>query len=134
MNLGELAALASAFSWASTTVMLRTQSARIDPLSLNALRSIVAAVFFVSALFLFDKWSAFAQVTPLAFLALSASLLCGFVIGDTMFFKSMSLVGVSTTMPLSMTYPLYVLVIAWAFLGEHITWLTVLGTASGWAT
>ncbi len=31
-------------------------------------------------------------------------------------------------MPIAMSYPLYVLVIAWAFLGEHITLFTVLGT------
>src|SRR5919197_193331 len=112
MNLGIIAGLISALCWASTTVMLRSQSARIDPLSMNAYRSIVAAAFFVLSVFLLNKIGAFADVTSTSFLALCGSLIFGFVLGDTLFFRAMELVGVSTALPISMTYPLYVLVIA----------------------
>ena len=128
MSVGEWAALASALSWACTTVMLRSVSARMDPLSLNTMRSVTAALFFVVVIVAGNRTGDFAQVSSFSFLALCGSLLCGYVIGDTLFFKSMQLVGVSTALPLSMTYPLYVLAIAWAFLGETITILTVLGT------
>lgn len=128
MSFGELAALASALSWACTTVMLRSVSARMDPLSLNTLRSVTAALFFVVVVVVGNRVGDFAQVSTFAFLALCGSLLFGYVVGDTLFFRSMQLVGVSTALPLSMTYPLYVLVIAWALLGETITILTVIGT------
>jgi drug/metabolite transporter (DMT)-like permease len=128
MSIGELAGLASALSWACTTVTLRSVSARIDPLSLNTMRSVVAALFFVIVVVVANRFGDFAHVTSLAFLALCGSLLCGYVVGDTLFFKSMQLVGVSTALPLSMTYPLYVLAIAWAFLGERVTIVMVIGT------
>ena len=92
--------------------MLRSQSSRIDPISLNAWRSVVAALFFIVMLFALDRVPLLVQVPPLAFAALCGSVVFGFVLGDTLFFKSMTLVGVSTALPISMTYPLYVLVIA----------------------
>jgi drug/metabolite transporter, DME family len=128
MTIGELAALASALSWASTTVMMRAVSARMDPLTMNTLRSIVGALFFVVTVIVLDKVGAFAQVTSVTFLALCGSLMFGYVFGDTLFFKAMQLVGVSIAMPISMSYPLYVLFIAWALLGERITLFTVIGT------
>jgi DME family drug/metabolite transporter len=128
MNIGVLAALASAFLWAATTVMMRSQSTRVDPISLNAWRSVTSALFFVVTIFALNKVSLLAQVPVPALLALCGSVMFGFVMGDTLFFKAMTLVGVSTALPISMTYPLYVLVIAVTFLGESVTWLTVFGT------
>jgi DME family drug/metabolite transporter len=128
INLGVSAALLSAFSWAVTTVLMRSQSTRIDAISLNATRSAISAMFFISAIVVTDRWEAFQQVTLVNFLALFGSLFFGFVLGDTLFFRSTNLIGVSIAFPISMTYPLYVLVIAWLFLGETITLWTVLGT------
>jgi DME family drug/metabolite transporter len=128
MNIGVLAALASAFLWATTTVMMRSQSSRVDPISLNAWRSVTSAIFFVTTLFVLGRVPQLMQVPGPSFLALCGSVMFGFLLGDTLFFKAMTMVGVSTALPISMTYPLYVLVIAVTFLGETITWLTVFGT------
>jgi drug/metabolite transporter, DME family len=128
MNIGVLAALASAFLWATTTVMMRSQSSRVDPISLNAWRSVTSAIFFVVTLLVLGRVPQLMQVPGPSLLALCGSVMFGFLLGDTLFFKAMTMVGVSTALPISMTYPLYVLVIAVTFLGETITWLTVFGT------
>lgn len=126
--LGELAALSSALCWAFGTVMLRSQAARIDSISLNTLRTVVGAFFLICIAAAANKFDAFSRISPISFLALLGSLLLSFAIGDTLFCRSMELIGVSRAFPISVTNPLYVLVIAWLFLGEHITALTVLGT------
>ncbi len=81
MNLGIIAGLLSAFTWASTTVMIRSQSSRIDAISLNAYRSLVAALFFIVATVALGKLPTFAELTPVSIAALCASLLVGFIIG-----------------------------------------------------
>ncbi|MBI5876146.1 MAG: DMT family transporter [Chloroflexi bacterium] len=128
VTLGIVAGLLSAFTWAATTVMIRSQSSRIDAISINAFRSLVAGLFFVVATLVLGKLPAFAELTPLLLAALGASLVVGFIIGDTLFFRAITEVGVSVAMPIAMSYPLYVLIVAWLFLKEHITIATVLGT------
>lgn len=96
---------------------------------MNAWRCIVSAIFLLLVLFAQGKVGALGTVPAAAFVALCASLVFSFVLGDTLFFQSMSLVGVPTALPLSMTYPLYVLVIAFFLLGERITFWTIGGTA-----
>ena len=51
MNIGEWAALGSALCWAVSTLMIRSQSSRIDAISMNAWRCIVSAIFFLVVLF-----------------------------------------------------------------------------------
>jgi len=128
VTLGIVAGLASAFTWAATTVMIRTQSGRIDAISINAYRSLIAALFFAAGSVALGKLPAFGELTLTSSAALAAALVMGFIVGDTLFFRAITEVGVSVAMPIAMSYPLYVLVVAYFFLGEHITIFTAIGT------
>lgn len=45
--IGELCALGCAAAWASSTVIIKTQTQRLDPVVMNAFRSVVSALVFV---------------------------------------------------------------------------------------
>jgi drug/metabolite transporter (DMT)-like permease len=67
-------------------------------------------------------------MTPLTLATLSASVVLGFCIGDSIYFWSMTKIGASRTMPISGVYPIFTWLIAVPLLGEQITPLAVLGT------
>jgi drug/metabolite transporter (DMT)-like permease len=58
---------------------------------------------------------------------LSASVLCGIVIGDTIYLVSQEMVGVSHAFPIAMSYPILTLALTTFFLGETL----VLGRLTG---
>jgi drug/metabolite transporter (DMT)-like permease len=55
------------------------------------------------------------------------SVLLLLVAGDSLYFRSMDLAGVSWAMPVASVNPLWAVLLAWAFLGEPLSWTLVLG-------
>lgn len=127
--MGELAGIAAALVWATTNIVLRGQSARFGAVMVNAWRSIFAAICF-ALIFFFTRGVESLYTIPLGSLSLLlAGVVLGMVIGDSLQFTAMTRIGVSRAMPISSCFPLFTIAIAAAFLGEQITWRTLLGTA-----
>ena len=132
---GEMMALLSALLWAITSVLLAVGAKRLDVVPLNLVRCTVSTIFFVSLLPFFGGIQALADLTPSNWLWLIVSVLALLVVGDTLYFRSMDLAGVSWTMPVSSINPLWSVFLAAIFVGEPLTWsllggavLVVLGT------
>jgi transporter family protein len=132
---GELLSLFSALLWAITSVLLTVGAKRLDVVPLNLVRCTVSTVFFLALLPFFGGLQALAALTPSNWLWLTVSVLALLVVGDTLYFLSMDLAGVSWTMPLSSISPLWAVLLAAVFLGEPLSWsllagalLVVLGT------
>ncbi|HUE75196.1 MAG TPA: GRP family sugar transporter, partial [Chloroflexota bacterium] len=125
--MGELSALACAFLWASSTIALRSQTGRVNVLALNAIRSAIASVVFVGIFLATGPVSRILEPPALAVLLLLTSMVFGLALGDTLYFRSMHLIGVSRAMPISASYPLLTTLIAGPLLGEAIGGRTLIG-------
>lgn len=108
---------------------MKTQSEQVDALSANTFRMVVAAIVFLLLLPFFGGLGALAQISTPARLALTVSFVAGIALGDTLYFWSMTQIGVARAMPLSSIYPLFTWVLAVPILGELITPQAIAGTA-----
>jgi drug/metabolite transporter, DME family len=129
MILGIILGLISAFIWATTSLAIKAQADHINPLSFNAFRMFIGALFTFALVPFFGGVQAFAQVPPDAVIVLALSSIIGIAIGDMLYFWSLSQIGASRALPLSGTYPLFTWAIAVPLLGEPVTVSAMIGTA-----
>lgn len=129
MIAGIVLGVASATIWATSSLAVKAQAARVHPVSFNAFRLIVASLFFLVLLPFFGGWDAVAEMSFDTRLALTSSTIAGIVIGDTLYFWSMTQIGASRALPISGIYPLFTWAIAVPLLDEPITWRAMIGTA-----
>ncbi len=126
--IGELAALGSALTWAVTSVLLRDLQARINVLSLNAFRCLLAAIMGAAAVVATGRLAEIASLSAPTIAYLLASVLIGLGLGDTLFFVGLRFLGVARGLPLSNVYPIFAALMATALLGEPLTAGLVVGT------
>lgn len=103
---GEVAALLSALVWAVNGLILRTQSAKLPPAVMNAVRCTVSAVFFWSLLPFDPAGLDYGSVTGEEWVRLFAALLIGIGCGDMIYLMSIRDIGVSRTLALTGIFPL----------------------------
>ena len=124
---GELVALFSALLWAMASVLLTVGARRIHVVPLNLIRCMVSTAFFWALLPFYGGLEALAAIPPAAWLWLVVSVLGLLVVGDTLYFRSMDLAGVSWAMPVASINPLWAVLLAALFLDEPLTWTLLLG-------
>jgi drug/metabolite transporter (DMT)-like permease len=126
---GEAYAIASAFLWALSSTLVKSQTEKIGIVLMGALRTIPALVVYWGLLFLTGRGNALFQLPLRNWVFLMGSTLIGLVIGDLLYFESMRYLGLGRALPLSSIYPFFTIVLALLFLDEHITWSIVGGAA-----
>ncbi|MBI5652997.1 MAG: DMT family transporter [Chloroflexi bacterium] len=126
---GLILGLTTAFIWATSSLIVKAWSARVDTLALNAFRLSVSGIFFLALLPFFGGLDALARLTTASQIALAASVIIGVAIGDSLFFWSMTQIGAARAMPISGIYPLFTWALAVPILGEPITPQAMFGTA-----
>jgi uncharacterized membrane protein len=124
---GELVALLSAFLWAMASVLLTLGAKRINVVPLNLIRCAVSTAFFWTLLPFYGGLDAMAAIPSSAWLWLVVSVLGLLVVGDTLYFRSLDLAGVSWAMPIANVNPLWAVILASVFVGEPLTWALLLG-------
>ncbi|MGD9046771.1 MAG: EamA family transporter [Anaerolineae bacterium] len=124
---GELLGLLSALCWALGSVLLAIGAKRIHVVPLNMVRCMFSAALFLVLLPFYGGLEALAAIPPSSWLWLVVSVLALLVVGDTLYFRSMDLAGVSWAMPVSSINPLWAVILASFFVGEPLSWPLVLG-------
>jgi drug/metabolite transporter, DME family len=124
---GELIAILSALLWAVASVMLTVGTKRIHAVPMNMIRCVISTAFFWILLPFYGGLEALAAIPPMAFLWMVVSVLGLLVIGDTLYFRSMDLAGVSWAMPVASINPLWAVLLASVFVDEPLTWTLLLG-------
>ncbi|NJE84518.1 DMT family transporter [Thermococcus sp. CX2] len=125
--LGVLAALTSAFSWAASTILIKAGMRNKSPVAVNIFRLYIVSVMF-AAIFLFN--GTLSQIESLSWKLLLVAFLSaqfGFVIGDYFYFNALNLMGVSRTVPITSTYPLWTILWTFLFLGRNISPQVLIG-------
>ena len=129
MLLGIILGLTSAFIWATTSLAIKAQADQVNPLSFNAFRMFVGAIFTFALVPFFGGVQAIAQVPSDAAILLAGSSIIGIAVGDMLYFWSLTQIGMARALPISGTYPLFTWAIAVPLLGEPITLTAMIGTA-----
>ncbi len=102
--------------------MVRSQSDRLDMLSLNAIRCLGAVPVALVLPLLVGSGAGVLQSPPLALTYIVAGAVSAMGIGDTIYYSSQKILGVSRAQPISNIYPIFTLILAALFLGEQATW------------
>ncbi len=134
MGLGELAALATAAAWATTSLLYG--ASRLTAWQLNIAKNVVgASVFFLQLV-------AIVCITGRPLLAaswqtaalLGGSGLVGVMLGDTCYFRSIQILGPRVALIVSTMAPAFGGLLGWMWYGESVSllcWLGILATIGG---
>jgi drug/metabolite transporter (DMT)-like permease len=126
---GEAGALLAAALWAVSVVMLTVQTRRIGAISVNALRSLAAALFVLLLIPFTGALGDLRGISASTAVAVVGSGVLAMGLGDSLYFACLPLLGVSRAVPISSgLYPLLALLLAALWLDEEVTWLILLGT------
>ena len=118
ISTSEWLALGSAFLWALNGTIIRSQSAKISPAAINAIRCGASAVLFW-LIIPFDTPEYSLSVIPwIDWFWLFASVITNIVIGDTFYLVALKELGVSRSLALSGTFPLTTLLFEYFVLGS----------------
>ncbi len=126
---GEAGALLAAALWAVSVAILTVQTRRISAISVNALRSLAAALFVLLLVPFTGTLGDLQGMSASTAVAVVGSGVLALGIGDSLYFACLPLLGVSRAVPIgSGLYPILTLLLAALWLDEEVTWLILLGT------
>lgn len=125
--IGELAALATSFFFALTSIIFSSSGRQVGSQVTNRIRLLFALLYLVILnIILFREPLPF-SAEPSRWIWLSLSGVIGLSLGDTFFFGSLVSVGPRLGSLLLSLAPIFGSVIAWVFFGETLTPLQITG-------
>ncbi len=127
--IGEILSISAAFIWALSMVIISKTLKQIDPLNVNALKTLFAAIAMFPIAFFSGEIQNISNLDFFSLIIVIIAALLAFGIGDTSLFKSVTLIGVSKSYTIAYTFPLFTMFFAIIFLGEHFLFKYLIGTA-----
>ncbi len=128
--MGAAAALASSALWAFTSVLLASQSGRLRPLLMSAVRSLTASLMLIGLLVATAGLVQLKEMTFVTGISMMGSGIIGQAVGDTLYINALGFLGVSRTFPITNSaYPFVTFLLAVMLLGEPVTWTLPIGGA-----
>ncbi|HUT80522.1 MAG TPA: DMT family transporter [Candidatus Bathyarchaeia archaeon] len=103
---GELAAIAGAICFGLSNVLIKSQSGKIKPMAINAIRLTFSALFYFILILSMGMLKTTFTMNFKTSLFLVLGTLLGIVIGDVIFYFSQQLIGLSRAYPIASSYPL----------------------------
>ncbi len=127
MLLGVTASLISAFSWAVSTIFIKAGMKNKSPISVNIFRLYVVSLMFILVFVVNGTFSSLHLLSIKELVIAFISGQFGFVIGDYFYLTALKLMGVSRTVPITSTYPLWAILWAFLFLNRGINLQIIMG-------
>lgn len=126
--LGAVCALASAFTWAVTSLLVRTVSPPLSSVTVSAVRSLLGGGLLLTWVLATGGVGRLIAIGEKNFFLLAISIVVAIALGDVMFFESARFLGLARAMTVSMVYPLMSAGFAALFLGEPLSARVTAGT------
>ncbi len=125
-HLGELCALATALVWAFSVILFKKSGEFVRPVALNTFKSTLAMLLLVPTLYLWgDSLFHPAPARDYALLFLSGAV--GVAVADSLFFKSLNLLGAGLSAIVDCLYSPFIILLSVTFLSERLGWLQIVG-------
>ncbi len=126
--LGELFALLTALTWAVGVILFKKSGETAHPLALNLFKNILAMIFLLPTLYLFGETPNL-PIFHTDYLLVLLSGAIGTGIADTLFFKSLNLLGAGIFAVIDCLYTPVVICLSMLWLGERLTLFQMFGAA-----
>lgn len=126
--LGEALALLAAFCWAAGAGLYKRSMRRVNPIGLNFIRSVPAAFFLFLMTTALGRLDSFSKLDPATTIYVVGASVITWLIGDSLYFLGLKSIGVSRTVPIAYSYPLFILPISVWFLKEPFGYEVPAGT------
>ncbi|WP_406241762.1 DMT family transporter [Tissierella carlieri] len=128
-NVGELAALATAFCWSLSATAFELSGRKVGSLSVNYIRLVTGFIFISVFTFFTRGYFLPIDATSKNWIFLSISGLIGFFIGDLFLFQSYLEVGSRVSMLIMATSPPIAALLGFIIFGEKLRVISILGMA-----
>lgn len=119
-HLGEIFALSTAIVWAFAVILFKKSGETVHPLALNLFKNLLALILLLPTMWLWGE-SIFLKVSSRDYLILMLSGALGIGIADTLFFKSLNLLGAGMTAIVGCLYSPFIIIASMLFLSESLT-------------
>jgi DME family drug/metabolite transporter len=123
--IGVIAALIAAFSWAVSAAFYKTGAKDVSPLAANLIRILLPLLILIIMGVVLNRFLQVFLLTTWEWLLIFGSSLFAFVIGDALYFVTIQNIGVSRGVPITATYPLFVLLWQILFLAQPVHLLMI---------
>lgn len=127
-HLGEILSVLAAVVWAVSVVLFRLSGRSMSPLALNFFKNIVATALLL-ATFPIVGQDILRPAPFLDYALLALSGILGITVADTLFFRSLNIVGAGLSQVVSLAYSPFVIVFTFVFLGERLSPGDIAGAA-----
>lgn len=126
-NIGELAALGTAFCWSLSATIFELSGKKVGALSVNYIRLITGFIFISIFTFFTSGYFLPIDATTKNWIFLSISGLIGFFVGDLFLFQSYLEVGSRVSMLIMGTSPPITALLGFVIFGEKLRLVSILG-------
>ncbi len=128
LMLGETLAIITALIWAVSTILSVEALKEVEPIRLNAVNTLFSALIMFPIAFLAGDMYSLHEVNLVSLFLVILSALIGMGVGETLFYRSVPLLGVSRAYTVAFMFPLFTMVLAVLFLGEPFRLKYLAGT------
>jgi drug/metabolite transporter (DMT)-like permease len=118
MGMGELYALVSAVVWAFAVILFKKSGETVPPFALNLYRALISCFLVLVTMFALRE-PLITGAPLLDYLILFLSGIIGIAISDTLFHRSLNIVGAGITAIVDCLYSPFVVIIAYLAIGER---------------
>lgn len=125
--IGIIFAFIATLSWATGSLFDRKAVENITPFLANTLRAIPAAVFIFILMVFFEGFKYFLAISLLDMFLILIGTILAFIAGNYFFLFSLRKIGVSRTMPIAYSYPLFAILFSYIFLSETLIYISIIG-------
>ncbi|UCD94507.1 MAG: DMT family transporter [Candidatus Zixiibacteriota bacterium] len=125
-NFGETLALVTAVTWAFAVILFKKSGESVHPLTLNLFKNLLAFILFIPTVYIFGN-ELFRPVPSNEYWLLIISGIIGIGIGDTLFLKSLNLLGAGLQSIVSCMYSPSIITLSFVWLGESMSALQIIG-------
>jgi drug/metabolite transporter (DMT)-like permease len=125
--LGEAMALLTAVTWASAVIMFKKSGETVHPIGLNVFKGILASLLLIPTSWAFGE--SLLRPAPMTdYLLLLASGALGIGIADTLFFKSLNILGAGLSAIVDCLYAPFIIALSIIWIGESLYLWQIVGT------
>jgi drug/metabolite transporter (DMT)-like permease len=125
-HLGETFSLLAAINWAFAVILFRKSGETVHPIGLNLFKNTLSIVLLVPTIYIFGQ-TLFYPAPSSHYLLFLFSGALGIGLSDTLFFKSLNLLGAGLSAIVTCMYSPFIIILSFLYLDEALTLVQFVG-------